>query len=173
MVLLKQGMATRYAVNLRTHIGLKGYINGNYGEFSINWLRVASGDAQAPGEPIIRTATVGGEDYSVDSAATSEIGYGVVELDKNQLDIITDEYAADDLIPILPWHSNAGMVFQGWVLDTAGDKGPDVAYEYGAVGFAVADHATKQYAQQMYFIADTGATPQHLVLYASLSGAGG
>ena len=173
MVDLKEGIATRFVVNLRTHIGLKGYINGNYGEFSIAWLKVTSGDAQAPGEPIIRTATVGGEDESVDTTATTEICYGVVELDKNQINVITDEYDAGDLIPILPWHSNAGMVFQGWVLDTNGDKGPDVAYEIGAVGFAVADHATKQYAQQMYFVADTGATPQHLVLYASLSGAGG
>ena len=173
MVLLKEGIATRFAVNLRTHIGLKGYINGNYGEFSIAWLKVAAGDAQAPGEPILRTATVGGEDESVDSTGATEICFGVVELDKNQINIITDEYAAGDLIPILPWHSNAGMVFQGWVLDTNGDKGPDVNYTDGAVGFSVADHSVKQYAQQMYFVADTGAVPQHLVLYAALSGAGG
>ena len=173
MVLLKEGMATRYAVNLRTHIGLKGYINGNYGEFSVNWLKVTSGDAQAPGEPIIRTATVGGEDESVDAVGNDEVGYGVVELDRNQLNIITDEYAAGDLIPILPWHSNAGMVFQGWVLDTNGDTGPDVQYDMGAVGFAVADMANRVYACQMYFVADTGASPQHLVLYALLSGQGG
>ena len=173
MVLLKEGIATRFAVNLRTHIGLKGYINGNYGEFTINWLKVASGDAQAPGEPIIRTTTVGGEDFSVDAVGNDELGYGVVELDKNQINIITDEYAAGDLIPVLPWHGNAGFVFQGWVLDTDGDKGPDAQYDMGAVGFSPADLANKVYAQQMYFLADTGGTPAHQVLYASIHGTGG
>ena len=94
-------------------------------------------------------------------------------MDKNQINDITDEYAAGDLIPILPWHSNAGFVFQGWVLDTDGDKGPDSQYDMGAVGFAPADLANKVYAQQMYFVSDTNATPAHLVLYAALSGAGG
>lgn len=173
MVDVKQGIATRFPVNLRTHIGLKGYINGNYGEFTIEWLKVAAADAQAPGEPIIRTTTVGGEDFSVDAVGNDELGYGVVEMDKNQIDIITDEYAAGDLIPILPWHSNSGMIFQGWVLDTDGDKGPDHYYDYGAVGFSIADLANKVYAQQLYFVADTGAVPQHLVLYASVGGPGG
>ena len=165
MVDVKQGIATRFVINLRTHIGLKGYINGNYGEFTVGWLKVEASDAQTPGEPIIRTTTVGGEDIAVDAAGNDELGYGVVELDKNQIDDITVSYAAEDLIPVLPWHSNKGMIFQGWVLDTDGDKGPDTLLDYGAVGFAIADMANRVYAALMYFVADTNSTPKHLVLY--------
>lgn len=167
MVTLAEGQAIRYAIDLKKHILLKGYINGNWGEGSIEWLKVAASDAQAPGEPIIRTTTVGGEDFAVDATANTELGYGVDEWDPNQLADITAEYAAGDLIPVLPFHSNNGMIFQGWHLDTDGDKGPDTAYDCGAVGFAIADLANRVYARQKYFVADTNATPGHIVLYES------
>ncbi len=173
MVTLADAQATRFAVNLRKHILLKGYVNGNWGEGNIEWLKVATGDAQAPGEPIKRTTTVGGEDIAVDTEANDELAYGVVEWDPNQTTGITVEYAAGDLEPVLPFHSNLGMIFQGWVLDTDGDKGPDTVYDAGAVGFAIADYANRSYAAQKYFVADTGGTPQHLVLYALAGGFGG
>ena len=67
------------------------------------------------------------------------------------------------------------MVFQGWVLDTAGggDGPPDALYDAGAVGFAGADYENRCYAAQMYFVADIEETPQHLVLYALGLGFGG
>lgn len=173
MVSIRDAIADRFAVNTKKHILLKGYVNGNWGEGNVEWLIEATGDAQKPGEPTIRTTTVGGENYSVDSTANSEIAYGVVEWDPNQIAGITSEYTAGDLIPVLPFFNNPGMVFQGWVLDTDGNKGPDTVYDCGAVGFAIADYANRSYAAQMYYVADTNAVAQHLVLYAIAHGFGG
>jgi hypothetical protein len=173
MVTLAEGQATRYKVSTRSHILLKGFINGNWGEGNIEWLKVAAGDAQQSGEPIIRTTTVGGEDFSVDGTANTELGYGVTEWDPNQVADTDTEYAAGDLIPVLPFHMNTGMIFQGEVNDTDGDKGPDTVLDIGGVFFAIADYANRSYAALKYFVADTDATQQKLVLYALAGGFGG
>jgi len=167
MVNLREIQSTRFTVSANKHILMKGYVNGNWGEGNIDWLIVATGDAQQPGEPIIRTTTVGGEAYSVDGTANTELGYGVTEWDPNQIATADTEYAAGDLIPVLPFHSNTGMIFQGEVNDTDGDKGPDTALDIGGVFFAIADLANRVYARTLYFTADTDATQQKLVLYES------
>lgn len=167
MVTLAESQSTRYKVSTRSHILLKGFVNGNWGEGNIEWLKVATGDAQQPGEPIIRTTTVGGEDFSVDGTANTELGYGVTEWDPQQVATTDTEYAAGDLIPVLPFHMNTGMVFQGEVNDTDGDKGPDTALDIGGAFFAIGDLANRIYARLKYFVADTVAAQQKLVLYES------
>jgi len=175
MVNIREGIADRFAVDTSTHVLLKGYVNGNWGEGNIDWLKVYTDDAQKPGEPIKRITTVGGEDYAVDAEQHDELSYGVVEWDPNQIADITTDYATGDLIPVLPFHSNVGMVFQGWVLDTGagGDAGPDSIFDAGAAGFEPAAGDHRVYAALMYFVADIDETPQHLVLYSLGLGFGG
>ena len=173
MVNLREIQSTRYTVSANKHILMKGYVNGNWGEGNIDWLIVASGDAQQPGEPIIRTTTVGGEAYAVDCTANSELGYGVVEWDPNQIATADTEYAAGDLIPVLPFHANRGMIFQGEVDDTNGNKGPDTVLDAGNACFTIADYANRSYSALLYFVADTDATQQKLIMYESAGGFGG
>lgn len=172
MVTLADTIQDRITVDTSKHIGRKGFINGNWGEFYVVWKKVASGDAMYPGEPVIRSSGDGGGDEIADATANHELGYGVVEWDPNQIANAATEYSAGDLVPVLPWHGNPGMIFQGWVLDTNGNKAADTGYDYGNAGFDVADYANRMYAQQMYYVADTDATPQHLILYA-IGGHGG
>ena len=174
MVTVASTEATKYTVDISKHILMKGFINGNWGEGFIVWLETSTA-AVAPGFPLVRGVIGNAADSSLctESGANDEVGFGVAEFDQNQIGDAEDTYASGDLIPVLPYAQNAGMIFQGWVLDTNGNKVPDTQYDHGAAGFAVADFANKGYAAQWNYVADTGATAQHLILYLLTGGHGG
>lgn len=167
MVNIRETQLYRYTVSAKKHILLKGFINGNWGNGFIEWLKVATGDAQQPGEPIIRGTGATGHDDSVDGTANTELGYGVTEWDPNQIADADTEYTAGDLIPVLPFHANTGMIFQGEVNDTDGNKGADTALDIGGPYFSIADLANRVYARLKYYVADTDETQQKLILYES------
>ena len=174
MVTIASTEATKYVVDTGKHIGMKGLINGNWGEFFVVWLYTTSANIY-PGSPLIRG--VGGAasdaDKATETGANSEVSFGVPEWDPNQTANAATKYASGDLIPVLPFAQNPGMIFQGWVLDTNGNKNPDVLYEAGVAGFDVGDMAVKVYAAQWNYVADTGAVAQHLILYSLTGGHGG
>lgn len=174
MVDIAEGIIGRFSVNLTDLIRILGFINGNKGKFEV-WQGYTTSANVLPGIPLIRGTGGAASDASkcTETGANSEVAFSIAEADREQVDLNSDTYASGDLIPILPMMANPGMIFQGWVLDTDGNKNPDTVYDAGANGFAIADYANKCYAAQMYYVADTNATAQHLILYLLTGGAGG
>ncbi|GAF69491.1 unnamed protein product, partial [marine sediment metagenome] len=77
----------------------------------IVWLK-ASEASITPGMGVYRggasVADVSGRAYK--SGAGNDEGYGIVELDKKQISLCTDTYTSGDLIPVLPFNGNEGLV---------------------------------------------------------------
>jgi len=174
MVTIASTEATKYTVDIQKHVLLKGLINGNWGEGFIVWLETTTANI-LPGSLVIRGVVGNAADSSLctESAGNSEVVFGTPELDPNQITILTDTYDSGDLIPVLPYAQNPGMIHQGYVLDTNGNKNPDTQYDAGAIGFDVADFANKGYAAQWNYVADTAAAAQHLIMYLLTGGHGG
>jgi hypothetical protein len=174
MVTVAMLESQKYVVDTGKHIGMKGLINGNWGEFFVVWLYTTTANIY-PGAPVIRGAlgAAADADKITEPAGNAESCFGVPEFDPDQLATAATKYASGDLAPVLPFAQNPGMIFQGWVLDTNGNKIPDTQYDAGAAGFDVADYANKSYAGQWNYVADTGAVAQHLILYVLTGGHGG
>lgn len=174
MVTVASLESTKYVVDTAKHIGYKGFINGNWGEFFVVWLYTTSANIY-PGSPCIRgvAGAASDADKLTETGANSEVAFGTPEFDPDQLATAATKYASGDLVPVLPFAQNPGMIHQAWVLDTNGNKNPDTQYDAGAAGYDVADYANKSYVAQWNYVADTASTAQHLICYVLTGGHGG
>lgn len=174
MVTIAALESEKYVVDTSKHIGMKGFINGNWGEFFVVWLYTTTANIY-PGSPIIRGTggAASDADKCTETAANSEVAFGTPEWDPNQVATAATKYASGDLVPVLPFAQNPGMIHQFWCLDTNGNKNPDTQYDGGAAGYDIADFANKSYVGQWNYVADTGAVAQHLIGYVLCGGHGG
>lgn len=177
MVDIVGSYSTMFQVDLYEYIRRMGFINGNKGKFEI-WEGITDSANIYPGMPLLRgtTGAAADGDHVVETGANAEVAFAIAEVDWEQLaksSSLAQKYDSGDLIPILPMPFNPGMIFQGWVLDTDGNKNPDTQYDAGAGGFAIADLANKAYAGQLNYVADIDETEQHLMLYLLSGGHGG
>ena len=173
MVTVATGLASLYPVNTKGNVEMKGFINGNYGSYNRHWFKAKDGD-EKPGHGVIKATGALGED-SVDLWGQHALnGYGVTGWDRTQLTTIATAHAANDLVPTFPFAENPGMIFQGQVADTAGNWDAPKPIEAGAAGvFETGDAAVKIYALSVYYIADTAAAAQLLVMQVAAGGQGG
>lgn len=173
MVTVATGFASLYPADTSHSIEYKGFISGNYGSYNRHWFKAADGD-EKPGHGVINKTGALGED-SVDLwAQHAENGYGIPGWDRTQLATIATVYAANDLVPVFPFAENPGMIYQGQVADTEGNWDAPKQIEAGAAGvFETADFAVKIYAYSLYYIADTAASAQLLVMQVATGGHGG
>lgn len=156
MVTLAEELDTLYPLDLTKPIFLKGFVNGNYGEFNRHWLNTTSANI-APGMGLLR-ATGGAEHTCTEWAQHCIVGYGVAGWDKTQVATQVTTYASADLIPVYPFFENLGAYFQANVEDTGGNLDADVVFDAGAVGvFEPAGSDFTDYARLLYYIADTTA----------------
>lgn len=176
MVTVAEATDTLYPVDNNKPIPRKGFVHGNHGEFNRHWLNVTDGD-EIPGCGVIRTTGASGEDTVDMWGANTELGYGVLGHDRTQLAATWTSsvvYAATDIAPVYPFAENPGMIFQGYVSDTNGNWNVDHYLDAGAAGsFLTADLANKVYARNLYYVADTDATAQLIMMYVAMGGMGG
>jgi len=165
MVTLAEELDTLYPIDTSKMIFLKGYVNGNYGEFNRHWLNTTSANI-CPGMGLLR-ATSGAEHTCTEWAQHCVVGYGVAGWDRTQLAAQTNNYASADLIPVYPFRSNPGAIFQGNVEDNGGNCDADTVFDAGAVGvFEPSGFDFVDYAQLLYYNADTGASyDENLIFY--------
>lgn len=168
MVTLAEEFATLYPVSTTLPIFLKGFMNGNFGEFNRHWFNTTSANI-CPGMGLLR-ATAGAEHTVTEWAQHCVVGYGVAGWDRAQLVAQTDDYASADLIPVYPFRENAGAIFQGNVEDSGANVNADSVWDAGAVGvFEPSGSDFVDYAQLLYYVADTGAAyDENLVFYVSV-----
>jgi len=177
MVTLAEELNTLYPVDANKPIFLKGFVNGNYGQFNRHWLNTTSANILA-GMGLLR-ATAGAEHTCTEWGANCEVGYGVAGFDKTQIsrdgaNKYSTAYASADLIPVYPFAENPGAYFQGYVADTNGNWNADHYCDAGATGaFLTADLANKVYSRVLYYIADTAETAQIITMYIAMGGMGG
>ena len=165
-----------YPVDNDKPIAIKGFVNGNWGSFNRHWLNVNDGD-EVPGSGMIRATGTSGEDTVDMWGANTELGYAILGYDRTVLAQTWTSsvvYASSDIAPVYPFNENPGMYFQGVVGDTDGANNADNQYDAGATGFfADADLANRVYANQLYYVADTEAATQLIMLYVAAGGQGG
>jgi len=173
MVDIAEDDSELYPADTSKRIALKGYVKGNEGNFNVEYYKTTSANIK-PGMLLIRATGADGERSVTECGANSELGYGVAEWDKTQVATQDTAYASGDLIPVLPLHKNAGMIFQGYVSDTNGNWDADHYLDAGANGsFLTADLANKVYARNLYYVADTAEAAQLIVMYVAPGGMGG
>ena len=168
MVTLAEELDALYPLDLTKPIFLKGFMNGNYGEFNRHWLNTTSASI-APGMGLLR-ATAGAEQTCTEWAQHCIVGYGVAGWDKRQIATQITTYASADLIPVYPFLENVGAYFQANVEDTTADADADLAFDAGAVGvFEPSGADFVDYASILYFIADTAAAwDKGVMMYVNL-----
>ena len=173
MVTVAESLATLYPANTKENIEMKGSISGNYGSYNRHWGKAADGD-EKPGHGFIHKTGAAGED-SVDLwAQNTENGVGVLGWDRTQLATIGTAHAAADPVPYFKFTENPGMIFQGQVADTNGNWNATAPIDAGAAGvFETGDYANKIYTFSLYYIADTAAAAQLLVMQVATGGHGG
>ena len=170
MVTVAESLATLYPVNTQGNIEYKGSISGNYGSYNRHWFKAADGD-EKPGHGVIHATGAAGEDTVNLWSQNAENGYGVCGWDRTQLATIATAHAAADPVPVFPFAENPGMIFQGQVADTNGNWNAGAPIDAGNAGvFETGDYANKIYAFALYYIADTAAAAQLLVLQAGIGG---
>lgn len=171
MVTIAEELNTLYPVNNNKPIFLKGFVSGNFGEFNRHWLNTTSANIK-PGHGLLR-AVSGAEHTCTEWGQHCIVGYGVAGWDKTQVATQQTAYGSGDLIPVYPFHENPGAIFQGYVTDSGAAINADVAWDAGAVGvFEVAGADFRNYAATLYYIADTGASYDNvIVFYVADSGA--
>ena len=168
MVTLAEEFETLYPISTVQDIFLKGFMNGNYGEFNRHWFNTTSANI-TPGMGLLR-AVAGAEHTVTEWAQHCIVGYGVAGWDRAQLTAQTNDYASADLIPVYPFFENAGAYFQGNVEDNGGNTDADLAFDAGAVGvFEPAGSDFVDYASLLYYNTDTGAAyDENLVFYINV-----
>ena len=168
MVTLAEEFVTLYKISKTKPIFLKGFMNGNYGEFNRHWFNTTSANI-CPGMGLLR-ATAGAEHTVTEWGQACIVGYGVSGWDRSQLVAQTDDYASGDLIPVYPFAENAGAIFQGNVEDSGANVDADLAFDAGAVGvFEPSGADFVDYASLLYYNADTGAAyDENLVFYINV-----
>lgn len=173
MVTVAESLDTLYPADTSHNIEYKGFISGNYGSYNRHWAKAADGD-EKPGHGFLYKTGASGED-SVDLwAQNEENGQGVMGWDRTQLATIATAHAAADPVPYFLFAENPGMLFQGQVADTNGNWNAGAPIDAGAAGvFETGDYANKIYTFTAYYIADTGASAQLLVMRVATGGHGG
>ena len=168
MVTLAEELATLYPISTTKPIFLKGFMNGNYGEFNRHWFNTTSANI-CPGMGLLR-ATAGAEHTVTEWGQHCVVGYGVAGWDRSQLVAQTDDYASGNLIPVYPFRENAGAYFQGNVEDSGANVNADLNFNAGAVGvFETSGSDFVDYARLLYYVLDTGAAyDENLVFYISV-----
>ena len=173
MVTVAESLATLYPADTRHNIEMRGFISGNYGSFNRHWHKAADGD-EYPGCGVIHATGAAGEDTINLWSADAPDGYGVVGWDRTQLATIATVHAAADPVPVFPFDENPGMIFQGRVADTNGNWNAKAPIDAGNAGvFQTGAYDFKIYAFSLYYIADTGAVSQNLVMRVAPGGHGG
>jgi hypothetical protein len=173
MVTVATALDELYPADDNMDIPLKGFVSGNYGSFNRHWLKANDGD-EYPACGYIHAAGASGEDMANLWGQNAEDGQGVLGWDKTQIATNETTYTANDLIPCYPFAENPGMYFQGRVADTNGNWNAGGPIDAGAAGvFETGDYANKIYAFALYYIADTTATAQNLVMKVATGGHGG
>lgn len=171
MVTLSEELNSLYPLDLKKPIFLKGYMNGNYGEFNRHWLNTTSANI-APGMGLLR-ATAGAEHTCTEWAQHCIVGYGVAGFDKTQIATQVTCYASGNLIPVYPFINNVGAIFQANVEDSGGNVDADTLWDAGAVGvFEPSGADYRDYAALLYYVADTAASwDKGLMMYILAGGA--
>lgn len=172
MVTIADDFSDLYPVDTSHAIVYKGFINGNYGNYNRHWLLAADGD-EVPGRGVQLHTGADGERTADLWGANDEEGYGVVGWDRSQISTQSSTYDTGDAIPVYPFAENPGMIFQGYVADTDGAWNAGNQLDAAASGgFADADLANRVYSYNLYYVADTAAAAQ-LIVMQQYSGAGG
>lgn len=175
MVTVATALDELYPVDNDAPIAVKGFVSGNYGSFNRHWFNVNDGD-EVPGSGMIQATGASGEDTVDMWGANTELGYGILGYDRTTLaQTWTNSivYASTDIAPVYPFAENPGMYFQGRNADTDGNNDVNNPYDAGATGyFADGDYANRIYARGLYYVADTTATAQLLMMYVA-QGMGG
>ena len=168
MVTLAEEFETLYPISTTKPIFLKGFMNGNYGEFNRHWFNTTSANI-CPGMGLLR-ATAGAEHTVTEWGQACIVGYGVSGWDRAQLAAQTTNYGTADLIPVYPFAENAGAIFQGNVEDSGANVDADGAWDAGAVGvFEPSGADFVDYASLLYYVLDTGAAyDENLVFYINV-----
>ena len=168
MVTLAEEFVTLYPISTKQDIFYKGYMNGNYGEFNRHWFNTTSANV-TPGMGLLR-ATGGAEHTVTEWAQHAVVGYGVAGWDRAQLTLQTTAYGSADLIPVYPFNSNAGAIFQGQVEDSGGNVDADSSWDPGTAGvFEPSGSDFVDYARLLYYVTDTSASyDENLVFYVSV-----
>ena len=109
MITLAEELETLYPVDANKEIPLKGFVDGNYGEFNRHWFNTTSANIIA-GMGLLR-ATGGAEHTVTEWGANCEVGYGFAGWDHTQVkrdgaNVYHVAYASADLIPIYPFAEN-------------------------------------------------------------------
>ena len=173
MVTVAESLATLYPADTKHNIEMKGFISGNYGSYNRHWGKAADGD-EKPGHGFIYATGAAGEDTVNLWSQNAENGVGVLGWDRTQLATIATAHAAADPVPYFDFAENPGMIFQGQVADTGADWDAIAPIDAGNAGvFETGDYANKIYAFSVYFIADTAAAAQLLVMRVATGGHGG
>lgn len=173
MVTVATALDELYPVDLTQNIELRGFINGNYGSYERDWFKASSGNI-APGYGVFLAAGASGEDTCTEWGAAANDGYGVAGWDRAQLALQTTKHTTADLVPVFGNAENPGMYFQGYCVDTNGNWDANLYLHAGAGGgFLTGDLATKIYANNLYYVADTAAAAQLIVMKVAAGGQGG
>jgi hypothetical protein len=152
---------------------MRGSQSGNYGSYNRHWGKAADGD-EVPGHGFLYKTGAAGEDSVNLWAQNEENGQGVMGWDRTQLVTIATAHAAADPVPYFLFAENGGMLFQGQVADTNGNWNAGAPIDAGATGtFETGDYANRIYTYSAYYIADTAAAAQLLVMRVAGGGHGG
>ena len=173
MVTVAESLSTLYPADTKQNIEMKGSISGNYGSYNRHWGKANDGD-EYPGTGFIHKTGAAGEDFVNLWSVNAENGVGVLGWDRTQLVTIATVHAANDPIPYFKFSENPGMIFQGHVADTNGNWEPTAPIDAGNAGvFETGAYDFKIYANSLYYIADTAAAAQLLVMQVAPGGHGG
>ena len=172
VTIISEELNTLYPADINKQIFLKGFIAGNYGMFTRHWLNTTSANIK-PGMGLLR-ATAGAEHTCTEWAQHCELGYGVSGWDRAQIATQQTAYASADLIPVYPFASNPGAIFQAYWTDTAAAVNADGPADAGGVGvFETGDYDHRLYARMLYYVADTGASYDKCLVMYIAQGMGG
>lgn len=116
------------------------FIKGMYNLGSVLEPREAGDATLSPGLGAIHSTGAGGEDDYEVHGNDSPLGYGVIELDENQIADCNALYAQEDNIPCIPYHMNGGAYLRNInCADPPADVDADTPLTAEAVGiFGVA-----------------------------------
>lgn len=173
MVTVAESLSTLYPADTSHNIEMRGFISGNYGNYNRHWHKAADGD-EKPGHGVIHASGAAGEDTINLWSQHALDGYGVCGWDRTQLATIATVHTAADPVPVFPFDENPGMIYQGHVADTNGNWNAKAPIDAGNAGvFETGDYSVKIYAFSLYYIADTAAAAQLLVMRVAPGGQGG
>ena len=167
MVTVAEDLEALYPTNDYIDVPLKGYINGNWGNFNRHWHLTGSANIK-PGMGLILSKGDEGENTVTEWGANAWRGHGFSGWDKGQIATITTAMASGDLCPVYPFIENPACIFQGHSADMTSAWDAQTYLKAGATGeflrqaLGASEHHT--YAQTLYYVPDAGATITRVVM---------